>query len=65
MDALFSILQIICLVALACGAWMCLLHAGRYDADRLRADRAAPRIARLRGHAPPEPSDLPPLDMAA
>jgi len=66
MHTLVAIGQLICLTALAYGAWLCFVHAGRYDADSLHADRAASRNARTRGHvSTPETPEPARLDMAA
>ena len=51
MDELFVLGQLVCLGALAYGAWICLVHAGKYDAESLRLDDAVSRTARARGHA--------------
>lgn len=51
MDTLFVLGQIASLAGLAYGGWLCLVHAGRYDAESMRADEAASRLAQVRGHA--------------
>lgn len=51
MDILFSLGQWLVLAGLGYGAWLCFLHAGKYDAESLRADIAASRGARTRGHS--------------
>ncbi|HXF68041.1 MAG TPA: hypothetical protein VNK67_15260 [Burkholderiales bacterium] len=51
MDILFSLGQLLALAGLGYGAWLCFLHAGKYDAESLRADIAASRAARTRGHS--------------
>ena len=50
MDILFSLGQLLALAGLGYGAWRCFLHAGKYDAESLRADIAASRAASTRGH---------------
>jgi hypothetical protein len=62
MDALIVIGQLTCIAGLAYGAWLCFVHAGRYDAESLHADEAASRDAHVRGHAE---VIYPPLDIAA
>ena len=48
MDALIFVLQLACGGALACGGWICLTEAGKYDADTAQADEAASLRARNR-----------------
>lgn len=62
MDTIFVIGQAACIAGLAYGAWVCFREASRYDADTARADAAASRAARTRGHTQPA---YPPLDLAA
>jgi hypothetical protein len=62
MDTLFLIGQVAWIAGLAYGAWLCFVHAGRYDAESLRADEAASRDAQVRAHVEPA---YPRLDMAA
>ena len=50
MGILFSLGQWLALAGLGYGAWLCFLHAGKYDAESMRADIAASRAARTRGH---------------
>ena len=49
MDILFSLGQPLALAGLGYGAWLCFLHAGKYDAKSLRADITALLAARTRG----------------
>ncbi|MGE5522195.1 MAG: hypothetical protein ACM3SS_00660 [Rhodospirillaceae bacterium] len=58
MDALFLLGQIASLAGLAYGAWLCFVHAGRYDAESMHADEAASRMAQVRGHAGPVEQSL-------
>ena len=51
MDILFSLGQFLALAALGYAIWLCFLHAGKYDAESLRADIATSRAARTRGHS--------------
>lgn len=51
MDMLFFLGGLLALAGLAYGAWLCFLHAGEFDEESLRADIAASRAARARGHA--------------
>lgn len=51
MDILFSLGQWLALAGLGYGAWLCSLHAGKYDAESLRSDIAASCAARTRGHS--------------
>lgn len=53
MDMLFYLGELLALAALGYGAWLCFLHVGEYDAESLRADIAASRAARTRGHTEP------------
>jgi hypothetical protein len=62
MDALSFIVQTSCIAGIASGAWLCLVHAGRYDAEALRADEAASREAQVRGHVE---TAYPSIDLAA
>jgi hypothetical protein len=57
MDILSFIGQTLFLVALAYGGWVCLVCAGRYDAENLEADVRASRAAATRSHVEPR---LPP-----
>ena len=50
-DILFSLGQLLVLAGLGYGAWLCFLHAAKYDAESLRADIAASRTTRMRGHS--------------
>jgi hypothetical protein len=60
MDILFCLYQLLGWSVLGYGAWQCLLIAGKYDAESLRADLAGSSGAHRRGHAwqPAEPSHL-------
>jgi hypothetical protein len=51
MDILFFLAQLLALAGFGYGTWLCFLHAGKYDADSLRADIATSRVARTRGHS--------------
>lgn len=51
MNILFFLGELLALAGLAYGAWLCFLHAGKYDAESLRADIAVSRAARTRGHS--------------
>ena len=51
MDILFSLGQSLALAGLGYAAWLCFLHAGKYDAESLRADITASLAARTRGHS--------------
>lgn len=62
MEALFLIGQIACIAGLAYGAWLCFVHAGRYDAETMRSDEVASRNAQVRGHVE---ATYPTLDLAA
>ena len=53
MDILFSLGQLLVLAGLGYGAWLCFLVAGKHDVENLRADIAASRAARTRGHSEP------------
>jgi hypothetical protein len=50
-DILFSLGYLLALAGLGYGAWLCFLHAAKYDAESLRADIAASRGACTRGHS--------------
>jgi hypothetical protein len=50
MDSLFLLGQVLCIAALACGAWISFAHIGEFDAESLRRDVLAARAVRARGH---------------
>jgi len=50
-DILFSLGYLLALAGLGYGAWLCFLHAAKYDVESLRADIAASRTTRARGHS--------------
>jgi len=50
-DIPFSLGYLLALAGLGYGAWLCLLHAAKYDAESIRAEIAASRAARTRGHS--------------
>jgi hypothetical protein len=54
MDALILLGQLVCIGALAYGALICFVNAGRYDAQSLQCDVLASRAVRARGHAETE-----------
>jgi hypothetical protein len=56
MDILSLIGQTLFLLALAYGGWVCLVCAGRYDAENLEADVRASRAAGARSHVEPRPA---------
>ena len=49
MDTMVFLIQLACLAALACGGWICITEAGKYDADSAKRDEAASLRARTRG----------------
>jgi hypothetical protein len=56
MDLLSFIGQTLFLLALAYGAWVCFVCAGRYDAEHLEADVRASRAAGTRSHVEHRPA---------
>jgi hypothetical protein len=59
MDELFLLGQVLSTGALAWGAWICAAHAGEFDAESLRRELLAARIARRRNPEQLRPSKRP------